>query len=45
MLPPERTAGDEFQFVLDRADAVVSVVLALVVLGVAAWLVVERWMV
>ncbi|TDX74031.1 hypothetical protein EDF35_4064 [Rathayibacter sp. PhB151] len=29
VLPPERTAGDEFQFVLDRAEAVVSVVLAL----------------
>ncbi|MBF4463609.1 MULTISPECIES: helix-turn-helix domain-containing protein [unclassified Rathayibacter] len=29
VLPPERTAGDEFQLVLDRADAVVSVVLAL----------------
>ncbi|QHC58308.1 DNA-binding protein [Rathayibacter sp. VKM Ac-2760] len=29
VLPPERTAGDEFQFVLSRADAVVSVVLAL----------------
>ncbi|WP_208856964.1 DNA-binding protein [Rathayibacter oskolensis] len=29
VLPPERTAGDEFQFVLDRADAAVEVVLAL----------------
>lgn len=29
VLPPERTAGDEFQFVLDRGDAVVDVVLAL----------------
>ncbi|PWJ62184.1 DNA-binding protein [Rathayibacter iranicus] len=29
VLPPERTAGDEFQFVLDRADAVVPLVLAL----------------
>ena len=29
VLPPERTAGDEFQFVLDRAEAVMSVVLAL----------------
>lgn len=29
VLPPERTAGDEFQLVLDRAEQVVAVVLAL----------------
>lgn len=29
VLPPERTAGDEFQFVLDRASDVVDVVLEL----------------
>ncbi|PPF62753.1 DNA-binding protein [Rathayibacter tritici] len=29
VLPPERTAGDEFQFVLDRADVVVALVLDL----------------
>ncbi|MBO0984497.1 DNA-binding protein [Rathayibacter sp. SD072] len=29
VLPPERTAGDEFQFVLDRAEVVVALVLAL----------------
>ncbi|QHC70044.1 DNA-binding protein [Rathayibacter sp. VKM Ac-2801] len=29
VLPPERTAGDEFQCVLDRADAVVPLVLDL----------------
>ncbi|WP_208544661.1 DNA-binding protein [Rathayibacter sp. VKM Ac-2759] len=29
VLPPERTAGDEFQFVLDRAEAAVEVLLTL----------------
>lgn len=29
VLPPERTAGDEFQVVLDRADQVVALVLTL----------------
>ncbi|KZX22577.1 hypothetical protein [Rathayibacter tanaceti] len=29
VLPPERTAGDEFQVVLDRAEAVVPLVLEL----------------
>jgi hypothetical protein len=29
VLPPERTAGDEFQFVLDRAEVLVPMVLAL----------------